>query len=124
MKQTKEATDRDISLDFNGTYVNLGDYSDIVHGHNNDLRISWSLKIERDENLTLQDPSTNRITALVSSEMLEVGGQVRWGPLGAQSSRLQYTLVVRMQRMSPVNAPQIRRFFAIFGGDHPSESIH
>lgn len=92
LKQTKEATDRGISLDFNGTYVNLGDYSDIVHGHNNDLRISWSLKIERDENLTLQDPSTNRITALVSSEMLEVGGQVRWGPLGAQSSRLQYTL--------------------------------
>lgn len=33
LKQTKEATDRGLSLDFNGTYVKLGDYKDIVFDH-------------------------------------------------------------------------------------------
>lgn len=92
LKQTKEATDRGIALDFNGNYIKLGDYTDVVHGHNNEARISWSLAIEREDPLTLQDPSTNRITALVRSRRLRISGQVRWSSVGAQSSLLQYEI--------------------------------
>ena len=92
LKQTKEATDRSISFDFNGPYVKLGDYTDVVHGHNNETRISWSLAIELDDPLTIQDPSTNRVTALVRSKRFSLAGQVRWSSFGAQSTFVQYEL--------------------------------
>lgn len=92
LKQTKEATDRGIAFDFNGNYTRLGDYTDIVHGHNNEARISWSLSVEREDILTLQDPSTSRISSLVRSKEFQISGQTRWGSLGAQSTLLQYKI--------------------------------
>ena len=44
----------------------------------------------RDENLSLQDPSTSRVSSLVRSKEFQVSGQTRWGSLGAQSTLLQY----------------------------------
>ena len=92
MKQTKDATDRGISFDFNGAYASLGDYTNIVHGHSNDTKISWSIGISLDEPLSVQDPSTNRVSYLVRSRDLQISGQVRWSSLGAQSTFLQYKL--------------------------------
>lgn len=92
LKQTKEATDRGLSLDFNGTYVKLGDYKDIIFDHDIGSRVSWKLGMEFDDALVIQDPSTSRAKSLVRSEELEIAGQVRWGTTGAQSSRLQYDI--------------------------------
>ncbi len=45
LKQTKNATDRGLVLDFGGPsdLVNLGTYSDVVHRHDEETRISWLL---------------------------------------------------------------------------------
>ena len=47
-----------------------------------------------------------------------------WADRRQAELRLEPILMVRMQRMSPVNTSQIRQVSAIFGGDHPSETIH
>ena len=45
LKQTKNATDRGLVLDFGGPsdLVNLGTYGDVVHRHDEETRISWLL---------------------------------------------------------------------------------
>ena len=92
LKQTKEATDRGLSLDLNGQYVKLGEYKDIVHAHDETQRISWSITVKREEPLTLQDASTSRISSLVKSRIFEITGQVRSGPYGSQSTMLRYKI--------------------------------
>jgi predicted ATPase len=101
LKQTKEATDRGIAFDFNGNYTKLGDYTDVVHGHDNESRISWRLTISRDERLSLQDPSTSRQTALVRAKSFEVAGQVRWGATGAQATLLNYRIGNQQFSLAP-----------------------
>src|SRR5215510_2643491 len=64
LKQTKEATDRAISLDFNGPYVSLGVYKDVIHRHDEQRRLAWSLTFERDKDLALVDPSGKRTESL------------------------------------------------------------
>ena len=48
LKQTRNATDRGLVLDFGGPtdLVNLGTFEDAVHGHDLDRRIRWSLEWE------------------------------------------------------------------------------
>ncbi len=45
LKQTREATDRRIVLDFGGpeSLANLGSFREVAHGHNTDSDISWEL---------------------------------------------------------------------------------
>ena len=69
LKQTKNATDRGLVLDFGGPsdFVNLGTYSDVVHRHDEETRISWLL----DWSL----PETMRINQRVASpSLLELEG--------------------------------------------------
>ena len=46
LKQTKNATDRGLVLDFGGPgqLVNLGSYRDVVHGHEESLSIKWQIR--------------------------------------------------------------------------------
>ncbi len=48
LKQTRNATDRGLVLDFGGPtdLVNLGTFEDAVHGHDLDRRIRWALEWE------------------------------------------------------------------------------
>ena len=45
LKQTKNATDRGLVVDFGGpnSLVNLGTFTDVVHRHDGDASIQWSL---------------------------------------------------------------------------------
>ena len=45
LKQTKNATDRGLVLDFGSSagIVNLGSFNNIVHRHDQERRISWTL---------------------------------------------------------------------------------
>ena len=49
LKQTRNATDRGLVLDFGGptALVNLGTFEDTVHGHDLERRIRWTLEWER-----------------------------------------------------------------------------
>src|ERR1700682_259208 len=71
LKQTKEATDRGISLELNGPYVSVGAYKDMIHGHNESRRLSWDLSFDRPKELTLVDPSGKRTESLARSKVID-----------------------------------------------------
>lgn len=92
LKQTKEATDRGLALDFNGQYVSLGEFKDVVFGHDLKLQIPWSIVVELEDNLLLQDASTSRVKSLVRSDTFEVRGRVRASTFGTQANMLSYRI--------------------------------
>ena len=58
LKQTRNATDRGLVLDFGGPadIVNLGTFKDVVHGHDEQSRMSWTLDWTLPETLKIRDP--------------------------------------------------------------------
>ena len=58
LKQTRNATDRGLVLDFGGPtgLVNLGTFADVIHRHNEDSRIRWLLDWTLPKTLKIQDP--------------------------------------------------------------------
>ena len=59
LKQTKDATDRAIALELNGSLVELGSITDAIHNHDVSLPINWQLKFELESELKLKDSSEN-----------------------------------------------------------------
>lgn len=66
LKQTKEATDRLLSLELNGDYVELGTIRDAIYRHEAPA-IETAITFERRTPLTLDDPSALR-TSLASAK--------------------------------------------------------
>ena len=58
LKQTRNATDRGLVLDFGGpeALVSLGTFTDVVHRHDEEGRIRWSLHWTLPETLEIRDP--------------------------------------------------------------------
>ena len=58
LKQTRDATDRGLVLDFGGptAMVNLGAFKDVVHGHDEHRRIGWLLDWSMPKTLKIRDP--------------------------------------------------------------------
>ena len=58
LKQTRNATDRGIVLDFGGStaMVNLGTFEDVVHQHDKAKAVRWLLDWTLPEALTIEDP--------------------------------------------------------------------
>ena len=58
LKQTRNATDRGVVLDFGGPedLANLGTFADVVHHHDEDRRIRWQLDWMLPEALRIDDP--------------------------------------------------------------------
>lgn len=83
LKQTRNATDRRLILDFGGPIelVNLGGFTDVVHRHAEDGRIRWSLDWTLPKPLKITDPLNPRSAPLFTPERLrtscEVGHQDR-----------------------------------------------
>lgn len=92
LKQTKEATDRRISLDLNGPYVNLGVYGDMIHNHDEDRELSWSAEFDLDRDLILNDPIGKRTAAIARSRRLEVRSRVHAREQTPVASDLRYQL--------------------------------
>ena len=78
LKQTKNATDRGLVLDFGGPseLVNLGTFNDVVHRHDEQVRIGWLLEWRIEKALRINDP--------MSSPCMELpGGRAPGPPAGA-----------------------------------------
>lgn len=58
LKQTRNATDRGLVLDFGGPadMVNLGTFKDVVHEHDEQRRMGWLLDWTMPKTLTIRDP--------------------------------------------------------------------
>ena len=78
LKQTKNATDRGLVLDFGGPsdLVNLGTFSDVVHRHDEDIRISWKLHWSLAEQLDIKAVTPNSGELKISDNSLQLRCEV------------------------------------------------
>ena len=85
LKQTKNATDRGLVLDFGGPedLANLGTFADVVHHHDEDKRIRWQLGWTLPDMLRIDDPTSAQRRLLFEGDHLQIRCSV-----GLQNKRL------------------------------------
>ena len=74
LKQTRNATDRSVVLDFGGPagMVNLGTFEDVVHQHDKGQTVSWLLEWTLPKTLTIKDPLVPSDTPRFARDRLQV----------------------------------------------------
>jgi predicted ATPase len=79
LKQTKNATDRGLVLDFGGPdqLVNLGTYRDVVRMHDDSKSISWSLDWDLAEPIRVTNTYDKRTSVLFEDSKLSTSAKVR-----------------------------------------------
>jgi len=92
LKQTKEATDRAISLELNGPYVQLGTMQDAIHRHDESLRLALTLTFSVAEELKVADPTGRRIKEIASGRDITYQAEVSVYQMAPRSEALSYTV--------------------------------
>jgi predicted ATPase len=92
LKQTKEATDRALSLELNGRYVELGTIRDAIHKHDEDSSIEMSLTFKHDRSLTLNDPGGNSQQSIARGDTVRMAAEVEVANKAPRARRLTYHL--------------------------------
>jgi len=92
LKQTKEATDRAVSLDLNGMYVRLGVYRDAIFMHDDSCALKWALQFSSDRDVVLFDPAGHRTTPLARAGSLTTRGEVQSKDQAPVATRLEYVI--------------------------------
>ena len=92
LKQTKNATDRGLVLDFGGPneLVNLGKYQDIVHRRNIASGIKWLLDWSFDDTIKIIDPMGGRNDVLMSGNNLQTCSRIGFDGAGLEAAHLSY----------------------------------
>lgn len=74
LKQTKNATDRGLVLDFGGPgqLVNLGSYKDVIHSHDENAHLEWYIQWALGQKASIFDPTKNRSAILASDNSLAI----------------------------------------------------
>ncbi len=80
LKQTRNATDRGLVLDFGGpeSLTNLGTFADIVHGQDRRKRIRWRLDWTLPKTLNIEDPRSPKSKPLFNGDSLSTECVVGW----------------------------------------------
>lgn len=78
LKQTRNATDRGLVLDFGGPseMVNLGTFNDVVHRHDEQVRIGWLLEWTLAKVLRISDPMDGRRRPLFEGNSIQTRCEV------------------------------------------------
>lgn len=92
LKQTKEATERKISLALNGTLVRLGSARDVVHRHDESRRLEWKLGFRLPSALALEDPSRRRTALIAKGNALFTSSEVGFRDGAPVARTLSYRL--------------------------------
>ena len=92
LKQTKNATDRGLVLDFGGfnDLVNLGTFTDVVHQHDNKNLLSWTLEWSLPKILTIDDPMQGPGQAMLKSDTIETTCEIGLRQGQPSPHRLEY----------------------------------
>jgi len=103
LKQTKNATDRGLVLDFGGPneFVNLGAYRDIVHGHDEKTKIDWVLNWTLPNTLKVSDPSGSRANILFEINSLSTECEIEWRKTGLAANVLNYMFDSKEFKLAP-----------------------
>lgn len=92
LKQTKDGTDRAISLDLNGDLVSLGTISDVLHKHDENLPLQWDVEFSLGSELAISDASKRKTDIISRSRQLRISSTnvvINGAP---QANRLAYRL--------------------------------
>ena len=103
LKQTKDATDRAISLELNGDLVQLGTVKDAIHRHDEALAISWSLDLVLDEELALSDPSQKKTASVARGDRLTLQAEMAVSQSAPVARSLAYRLGDMRFSLAPRN---------------------
>lgn len=90
LKQTKEATDRALSLELNGPYVQLGTMRDAMHRHDEAVRLDFELGFSLDDELALQDPAGKKAHSIASGHDVAYAAEVSVHQKAPRAERLAY----------------------------------
>jgi len=92
LKQTRNATDRGIVLDFGSQdqFVNLGSFRDLIHDHEESSILSWRIKWDLPHKLSINDSEKKRTDNLVTADSLSHASQVQLNGKVLVSNRLEY----------------------------------
>jgi len=92
LKQTKEATDRKISLELNGDLVKLGTINDAVHQHDEKNSINFDVSFNLESELVLADPSEKRKSAVTRGTRLNLQAEIGIHQHAPVARKIAYTL--------------------------------
>lgn len=92
LKQTKDATDRGISLELNGDLVQLGTIHDAIHRHDESRSISAVLEFLLPQELSLADPSQKRTSTIARGQVLKFASQLFVHQGAPYARQIAYTL--------------------------------
>lgn len=78
LKQTKNATDRGVILDFGGhdQLVNLGSFKDVIHAHDDKALIKWRLDWSLQRPISISDTTKKRTDILATDSQLSINSMV------------------------------------------------
>jgi len=73
LKQTKNTPDRNIVLDFGDAdkLINLGTYHDVIHKHDIERKLSWSLDWQTSEKIKISDPTKSSKSTLFEGNQIK-----------------------------------------------------
>ncbi|OHC76429.1 MAG: hypothetical protein A3G18_03470 [Rhodospirillales bacterium RIFCSPLOWO2_12_FULL_58_28] len=103
LKQTKDATDRAISLELNGPLVELGTINDALYAHDDTRKIKLMLAFERETELALADPSGKHKTNLAQSKNFEIEAEIGVHQKAPRAIKLSYKLGDWIFSLAPRN---------------------
>ena len=106
LKQTKDATDRAVSLELNGELVKLGTIKDVIHRHDESHPIRFSLAFELPSPLSLNDPSRGRSALVVKDSMLTMAAKIVVHQKAPVTRRLSYQLGEHIFKLAARNGDQ------------------
>jgi predicted ATPase len=105
LKQTKDGTDRNISLDLNGDVVKLGTIDDVLHGHDTALQLQWDVSFELDRELSISDTSKQNSPLIsksnelgISSSNVVQNGAPKANKLAYQLGATEFALVPKAEQ--------------------------
>ena len=106
LKQTRNATDRGVVLDFGGPedLANLGTFADVVHHHDESARMHWLLDWTLPESLEISDPM-NPEHVLVSGDQLQMECSVGLQKKRLRAQELSYRLAEAEFSLRPGSTP-------------------
>lgn len=91
LKQTKDATDRSLTLDLGSptSPAHLGSYRDVVFRHDVEQSMAWELKWDLPSKLTIQDPVDPR-NELFAGDQMVISSEVELRREQLSSKGIQY----------------------------------
>lgn len=92
LKQTKDATDRGLSLELNGPVVQLGTIRDAIHRHNEAVRLNLEISFRLDETLALQDPTGRKTQSIASGRDITYAAEIAVHQKAPRADRLAYAI--------------------------------